>query len=63
MGGISDRMQEIRRRRHRKKKYAKLKAKAEKASVSDKGLIAQKLRGLSPGAEVLIAAWGLEARS
>ena len=56
----SERKRELRRRRHRKKKVAKLVAKAGKASPADKAGIAEKLRRLTPGAEVLIAAHGIE---
>ena len=56
----SERRRELRRRRHRRKKMPKLKARAEKASASDKKVIADKIRGLTPGAEAIIAALGLE---
>jgi hypothetical protein len=62
MGGVSDRMQEIRRRRHRKKKFAALERKLGKATASDKLAMAEKLRRLTPGAEVVIARLGLEER-
>ena len=62
MGGISDRHQEIRRRRTRKKKIAKLALKIPKASASEKAVIAQKLRNMTPGAVELIERLGLEAR-
>lgn len=62
MGGISDRMQEIKRRRHRKKKMAKLKLRAGKASVSEKAIIAAKIRNLTPGAEQIIEKLQLEER-
>ena len=60
MGGISDRHQEIGRRRRRRKKLVKLKAKLKKATVSEKAVIAAKLRRMTPGAEVIIATWGLQ---
>lgn len=60
--GISERKKEIDRRRHRRQKVAKLKSKLKKATVSEKVVIAQKLRALTPGAEVIIANWGLEGR-
>jgi hypothetical protein len=62
MGGISDRHQEIHRRRHRKKKMAALAKKAAKAGASEKAVIAQKIRMLTPGAESIIATMGLEER-
>ena len=62
MGGISDRAQEIKRRRHRKKKLATFKRRLKKATVSEKAVIADKIRRLTPGAEVIIEAWGLAAK-
>ena len=62
MSGISDRHQEIKRRRNRRKKYAKFAKKLEKANASERAVIAEKLRKMTPGSEVLIARWGLEAR-
>ena len=62
MGGISDRHQEIKRRRQRKKKLVILSRKANKASASEKSVIAQKLRRLTPGAEAIIDRMGLEDR-
>ena len=56
----SERARELRRRRHRTKKVPKLLAKAEKGSPAEKAAIADKLRRLTPGAEVIIAAHGLE---
>ena len=60
MGGISDRKQEIKRRRHRKKKLAIYKRKLKKATASEKLVIAEKLRKSTPGAEIVIANLGLE---
>lgn len=54
-----ERTRELRRRRQRKVKLITLKRRAEKASKSEKAVIAQKIRRLSPGAEQLIAAWKL----
>lgn len=62
MGGISDRKQEIDRRRKRKKKLTKLKLRAAKANVSEKAIIAAKIRNLTPGAETIIKALQLEER-
>lgn len=55
-------MKELRRRRKRREKYAKFKKALEKATVSERKQIAHKLRGMTPGAEAVIAAWGLEER-
>jgi hypothetical protein len=57
-----ERMREIRRRRSRKKKMTILKRKAAKANQSEKLAIAAKIRKLTPGAEIVIANLGLEAR-
>lgn len=62
MSGISDRHQEIKRRRHRRKKYAAFAKKLEKANASERAVIAEKLRNMTPGAEVIIERWGLEER-
>lgn len=60
MGGISDRKQEMKRRRHRKKKILTYKRKLKKATISEKTVIAEKIRQLTPGAEVVIANLGIE---
>ncbi|MCA9165868.1 MAG: hypothetical protein KDA62_22930 [Planctomycetales bacterium] len=59
---MSERQKEIRRRRHRRKKVSRIGRKAEAASPSEKTVLADKLRGLTPGAEVVIARMGLEDR-
>jgi hypothetical protein len=59
LSGISDRQQEIKRRRHRRKKYVALAKKVKKATVSEKAVLAEKLRNLTPGCEELIERWGL----
>lgn len=58
----SERRKEIKRRRHRRKKVARLKQKAKTASATEKTEIANLLRKLTPGAEVLIDSMGLEER-
>lgn len=60
MGGIIERHKELNQRRHRRKKLATLKRRAAKANASEKAAIATKIRKMTPGAEVIIAAWGLE---
>ena len=62
MGGISNRMKEVKRRRHRRQKLAKFQAKLKKATTSEKLAMAAKLRKLTPGCETLIARMGLEDR-
>jgi len=60
--GSSERQRELRRRRHRKQKVTQIKRRAEKASVSEKGILAAKLRSLTPGAEAVIEKLNLEER-
>lgn len=60
MGGISDRKQEIKRRRHRKKKLLVFKRKLKKATASEKTVIAEKIRKMTPGSEIIIANLGIE---
>lgn len=57
----SERKRELRRRRHRKKKLNILTRKSEKASASEKSVIADKLRKLTAGGEELIERLKLEA--
>jgi hypothetical protein len=59
---ISDRKQELKRRRHRKKKMAIFARKLKTATVSERGVIAEKIRGLTPGCEVIVNRWELEKR-
>ncbi len=59
---ISERRKEIKRRRHRRKKLALLGRKLEKATVSERAVIADKVRQLTPGGEVIVAKWDLEKR-
>jgi hypothetical protein len=58
----SERKRELRRRRHRKKKVALLARKLKKATVSERGVIAEKLRALTPGGETIVGRWELEKR-
>ena len=62
MGGISDRKQEIKRRRHRRKKVEHFERKLKKATTSEKLVIADKLRKMTPGAEEVIDRLGLISR-
>jgi hypothetical protein len=57
--GISERKKEIKRRRHRRRKLAHLGKRLKKATVSEKTLIVNKIRNLTPGAEVIIDRWEL----
>jgi hypothetical protein len=60
VGGISDRHQEIHRRRHRRKKISIFKRKLAKATASEKAIIVEKIRKMTPGCEIVIANLGLE---
>jgi hypothetical protein len=60
MGGISNRMKEIKRRRHRRQALAKIQARLPKATTSEKQIIAEKIRKMTPGCEDLIIRLGLE---
>ncbi len=57
-----ERRKELKRRRHRRKKIQLFRRKLESATVSERAAIAEKLRKLTPGAEVIIQAWELEKR-
>ena len=59
---ISERGKEIKRRRHRRKKLELLAKRLKKANVSEKVLIAEKIRALTPGGERIIKDWELESR-
>ena len=59
---ISERKKEIKRRRHRRKKMEHYKQKLTKANESEKTVIVQKLRDLTPGAENIISNWDLDTK-
>jgi hypothetical protein len=59
---ISERKKEIKRRRHRRKKMTHFAKKLEKATVSEKAVIAEKIRSLTPGGRAIVEAWGLNKR-
>jgi hypothetical protein len=61
VGGISERHKEIKRRRHRRKKLLLLSKRLKKATVSEKAVIATKVRNLTSGAEVIIDRWQLRS--
>ena len=50
----SERERELRRRRARKKKMDHIKRRAEKATASEKEVLAAKVRRMTPGARQLI---------
>jgi len=58
----SERKRELQRRRHRHKKVKILARKLASATVSEKAVIADKLRNLTPGGEVIIEHWDLVKR-
>ena len=60
--GCSERRKEIKRRRKRREKIKVFRSKVEKASVSEKAVIAAKLREMTPGAKGLIEELSLEQR-
>ncbi len=60
--GCSERRKEIKRRRHRRKKMDQLRRKLDKATVSEKAHIAEKIRQLTPGGERVIEHLALEER-
>ncbi|MBM4001220.1 MAG: hypothetical protein FJ297_17080 [Planctomycetes bacterium] len=57
-----ERQRELRRRRSRRKKVAIYERKAAKANASEKTVLAQKIRALTPGAASIIGRLGLESR-
>lgn len=59
VGGISERHKEIKRRRHRRKKLVHFSKRLKKATFSEKTVIADKLRNLTPGVSVIIENWQL----
>jgi len=59
VGGISERGKEIKRRRHRRKKLAVFARKLKNANASERGVITDKLRSLTPGATAIIGNWEL----
>ena len=59
---LSDRQQELKRRRHRKKKLRVFARKLDKATVSEKTVIAEKIRRMTPGCETVIENWELEKK-
>ncbi len=55
----SEREKEIKRRRKRRKQITQLRARAAKATGSEKQVIADKLRNMTPGYKILIDSMGL----
>jgi hypothetical protein len=59
---LSDRQQELKRRRHRKKKLKVFSRKLASATVSEKSVMAEKIRRMTPGCETVIENWELEKK-
>jgi hypothetical protein len=62
VGGISDRKQEIKRRRHRRKKLEIVKRRLKKSTASERSLFVEKIRKMTPGCDVVVANLGLAER-
>ena len=58
--GCSERTKEVKRRRHRKVKVVKLKRQYEAADASGKQEVIAKLTRLTPGADDILANWGVQ---
>jgi len=58
----SERRKEIKRRRHRRKKLGQLAGRLKKATVSERAIISEKVRRLTPGGRAIVQSWGLEER-
>jgi hypothetical protein len=58
----SERRKEIKRRRHRRKKLGQLARRLKKATVSERSVIGEKIRSLTPGGPGIVKDWGLEKR-
>ena len=58
----SERRKEIKRRRHRRKKLGQLARRLKKATVSERSMISDKIRNLTPGGRLIVKDWGLEER-
>ena len=59
MGGISDRAQEIKRRRKRRQKLEVFKRRLRTATASEKAVIIEKIRKMTPGSEEVIGNLGI----
>jgi len=59
---ICERKKELKRRRHRRKKLLHFAKRLKKSTVSERSVIVEKIRNLTPGAEQIIATMGLEER-
>lgn len=57
-----ERVRELKRRRQRKAKIAKLSRRAAKATASEKAVIAEKIRRMTPGGDEIVARLALEEK-
>ena len=62
VGGLSERRKEIKRRRHRRKKLKQLHDRLGKARPSMRGVVAEKVRHLTPGGQAVLKQWGYEEK-
>ena len=58
--GCSERSKEIKRRRHRKVKISKLERQYNAADAAGKQIVIEKLSRLTPGADDILANWGVK---
>jgi hypothetical protein len=58
--GISEREKEIKRRRHRRKKLAHFAKRLKEARPSERAVIIEKVRQLTPGADAVFANWEVD---
>ncbi len=58
----NERRKELKRRRHRRVKIEQFQRRVEKANASEKAVISEKIRRLTPGCDEIITRLGLEER-
>jgi len=59
---ICERKRELKRRRKRNKKLTRLAQRLKKATVSEKAMIADKVRKMTPGCDEILHRWELPTR-
>ena len=57
-----ERRKELKRRRHRREKLVRWKRRAENATASERSVLADKIRRLTPGGDEIITRLGLQER-
>jgi hypothetical protein len=60
--GSIERKKELKRRRHRRAKVTQLKRRVTTATASEKAVIAEKIRRLTPGGVAIVRQLGLEEK-